>query len=437
MTNAFKYTLITFIFIFSNCTQKNNTDENYLIAEKLSQIKGVSFITEKGDSIYKQCFKLEVEQPVNHNDTNSVTFKQTVYLSHLDLSRPTVLFINGYSIRASYISEIANLIGANQVYIEHRYFGNSSPKKINWKYLNIEQASADYHRIIEILKPIYKGKWLSSGISKGGQTTMYHRFYYPKDIDVSIPYVAPLNFSAQEKRLISFFDNVGSKECRDKIKNFQKILLQNKEKILPEFEKNATNKNYTFNILGLEKAFEYSVLEYEFAFWQWQFCSCNNIPTKFENPEKLITHMENVDAISFFSDESIKTYQPFFYQALTEIGFYSYNTSNFKGLLKYANNPDFNFTLPEGISVNFNDTLMHSVNKYLQKNANNFIYIYGENDPWSAPAVELIEEKTNSFKMIKKGGSHRTRISSFENQEKNRIIDSLNKWLNIDIAKFN
>ena len=436
MRYLFLIIFTSYLLIFSNCNNKKSRNDNFLITEKLSQIDGVSFVTEEGSNTYKQCFKLEIEQPLNHHVKDGQTFKQKVYLHHFDVERPTVLFINGYSIRTPYVSELAKIIGANQVYVEHRFFGDSKPENYDWNYLNIEQAAADYHRIIKILKQIYKGKWLSTGISKGGQTVMFHRFYYPKDVDVSVPYVAPLNFSAQDERLISFFDEVGTKECRKKIDDFQKLLLKNKDKLLPEFKKNAKKQGYTFKILGLEKAFEYMVLEYEFAFWQWQFSSCNEIPTEINKPEEIIAHIENVDAISFFSDKSIETFRPFFYQALTEIGFYTYNINTLKKLLVYADNPDFNFTMPEGITAEFNDTLMQSVNNYIQNDANNFIYIYGGSDPWSAPAVELIKGKTNSFKMVKKGGSHRTRISSFYNEEKNRIIDSLKVWLDVDIKKF-
>ncbi len=371
----------SYLFIFTNCNDKKSRNDNFLITEKLSQIDGVSFITEEGSTTYKQCFKLEIEQPLNHHVKGGQTFKQKVYLHHFDISRPTILFINGYSIRTPYVSELAEMIGANQVYVEHRFFGDSKPDNYDWNYLNIEQAAADYHRIIEILKQIYKGKWLSTGISKGGQTVMFHSFYYPKDVDVSVPYVAPLNFSAQDKRLISFFDEVGTKECREKIDNFQRLLLENKEELLPEFLKNAKNQKYSFEILGEEKAYEYMVLEYEFAFWQWQFSSCEEIPTEINKPKEIIAHIEAVDAISFFSDKSIETFRPFFYQALTEIGFYTYNINTLKKLLVYADNPDFDFTMPKGITAEFNDTLMQSVNNYIQNDADNFIYIYGGSDP--------------------------------------------------------
>jgi len=436
MRYLFLIIFTNYLLIFSNCNDKESKDDNFLITEKLSKIEGVNFITETGDETYNQCFKLEIEQPLNHHVKGGYTFKQKVYLYHFDLTRPTVIFFNGYSINTPYVSELAKIIGANQVYVEHRFFGDSKPKNYDWNYLNIEQAAADYHRIIKILKQIYKGKWLSTGISKGGQTVMFHSFYYPKDVDVSVPYVAPLNFSAQDERLINFFDKVGTKECREKINNFQKLLLKNKDKLLPAFKKNAENKEYSFKILGIEKAYEYMVLEYEFAFWQWQFSSCEEIPTKIDDAEKIIEHIEKNDAISFFSDESIESFRPFFYQALTEIGFYTYNINTLKKLLVYADNPDFNFTMPKGIEAKFNDTLMQSVNNYIQNDANNFIYIYGGSDPWSAPAVELIKGKTNSFKMVKKDGSHRTRINSFSNDKKNRIIDSLKVWLDIDIKKY-
>jgi len=108
---------------------------------------------------------------------------------------------------------------------------------------------------------------------------------------------------------------------------------------------------------------------------------------------------------------------------------YTYDTQPFGGLLEYAQKPNFNFTMPKGYKAKFNDTLMHSINKWLQNESKNFIYIYGEYDPWSAPAVQLIDGKTNALKMVKPKGSHRTRIASFYEDQQNQIADSLSKWL--------
>lgn len=76
---------------------------------------------------------------------------------------------------------------------------------------------------------------------------------------------------------------------------------------------------------------------------------------------------------------------------------------------------------------------MRAVNNFLQTNGNNIIYIYGEYDPWSASAVQLISDKTNALKMVKAGGNHRTRIKSFDDKEKEKIYGKLEDWLDVKI----
>ncbi|MEN8120206.1 MAG: S28 family serine protease [Bacteroidota bacterium] len=422
--------VLTLLLLLSNCQTKDKVDENLRITEKLAALEGVEFITESGDSLYRQTFKLMIEQPLDHNNPNGEKFMQKVYISHLDLTKPVVFAIDGYGANSNRIFELSKFVDANQVYVEHRFFGESKPENYDWNCLNIEQAAADHHRIIELLKKIYKGKWLSTGISKGGQTTIFHRYFYPNDVDISVPYVAPLNFSAQEPRVFDFLKKVGTKECRSKIIKFQTLLLESKDKLMSEFKTNAEKKGYTFNLLGgIEKAYEYAVLEYTFAFWQWQYSNCKEIPENIDNPTQIVEHLEKVDCVSFFTDETANFFRPFFYQALTEIGMYTYNTEPFAGLLEFAQKPNFNFTMPAGYEAKFNDTLMQSINKWLQNESENFIYIYGEYDPWSAPAVQLIDGKTNALKMVKSKGSHRTRIVSFYEDQQKQIADSLSKWL--------
>ncbi len=433
-TNIMQFLLLAFsVILIQSCQNSSNVDENIHLAEKLSKLKGVELSIEQTEDKYKQVYKLMIEQALDHDNPEGEKFLQKVYLSHLDINKPIVLSINGYSAERNRISELAKLLDANQVYVEHRFFGDSKPDNYNWKYLNIKQASADYHHIVELLKTIYKGKWVSTGISKGGQTTIFYRYYYPNDVTVSVPYVAPLNFSTQEPRVFDFLNNVGTKECRDKIFAFQKMFLTNRNKLLPLFKKNAIQKGYTFQLLGgINLAYEYSILEYPFAFWQWQFVSCNDIPTNMDNPQQIIEHLNKVDCISFFTDESVNYFRPFFYQGLTEIGMYTYDSKPFGDLIKYAHNPNFKFTMPKGYeNAIFNEKLMLRINNWLQNYSKNFVFIYGENDPWYASGVHLIKGRTNNLMMIKKGGSHRTRIKSFTIEEQQQIADSLNKWLNI------
>ncbi|MBN1273176.1 MAG: hypothetical protein JXB26_12995 [Candidatus Aminicenantes bacterium] len=72
------------------------------------------------------------------------------------------------------------MLGANQIYVGHRFMGKSRPAIMDWQYLTAEQAAADFHRVVDLFKKIYSGKWLSFGSSKNGSTALFHkRFYGP------------------------------------------------------------------------------------------------------------------------------------------------------------------------------------------------------------------------------------------------------------------
>ena len=95
----------------------------------------------------------------------------------------------------------------------HRFFDQSVPEGgIPWENLTIKQAADDQHEIIQAIRQkIYPAsKWISTGISKGGQTTIFHRYFYPADVDISVPYVAPLNLEYVDPRLDKFLNRLGT-----------------------------------------------------------------------------------------------------------------------------------------------------------------------------------------------------------------------------------
>ena len=82
--------------------------------------------------------------------------------------------------------------------------------------------------------------------------------------------------------------------------------------------------------------------------------------------------------------------------------------------------------------TNYDCSVMQDVNTWLQKHGDNILYIYGGNDTWSATSIQLTGE-CNAVKMVKKGGSHGTRIRNFEGEQKDKIYSTLEKWLDIKI----
>jgi hypothetical protein len=338
----------------------------------------------------------------------------------------------GYAVGKAHIAQLTKILQANQIIAEHRYFGESVPDSMDWKYLNIREAAADHHRITGILKKYYPGKWITMGISKGGQTAMYHRRFYPGDADATVCYVAPLNFSYREPRIAEFLNRVGDADCRERIFTFQRRLLERKAELLPRFSSYGASKDYTFSI-GPETAYEFCVLEVPFAFWQWQALRCEDLRADMP-ADTLFDKFVKIVSPYYFSDQGIAYYTPFFHQALNEIGYYDYDLSPFGNLITAVRNPTYLFNAPAGTTPDFDPAIMHDIADWIRKEGRRMLFIYGGNDPWGASAVDL-GDNTECLKMVLPGGSHATRIPDFTAEDQAKIYATLSQWLTIEIKQ--
>ena len=384
------------------------------------------------DTFFTEKYILKIRQPIDHQDTGKGWFEQRVFLAHRGFDKPVVFITEGYAAEYAghprYIHELSSMLDASQVCAEHRYYGESAPDSMDWSCLNVANAAADHHHIAEILKQVYPGNWVSTGISKGGQTAMYYRTFYPDDVTATVGYVCPLNFSVEDKRVYRFMKTVGDAETRTKVIRYQQEMLQDKPRYLPEFERLTGSMNLHF-AMGLEKGYELTVLEYSFAFWQWGNFSGDDIPQPEDGPEKMVQHLHRVADVHWVSDEGIRSNQPFFYQALTEIGFYGYDIAAFEPWVSFKSNPTFEFTAPENTPVMYDPGPMTEVDKFIRHEASNMIFLYGETDPWSSTAVDLTYNN-NLIKVIKPGGSHLTRIRNLPEEQRKMVVETLRKWLN-------
>ena len=405
--------------------------------EYLMGIPGIVIETLEGREPFTEKYLLHIPQPVDHHDPAAGSFSQRVFVMFRDQDAPVVFTTEGYygeyGSYSFYMNELDFYLGANEVLAEHRFFGPSTPEPPDWQYLTVEQAAGDHHRIVELLKPFFSGKWVSTGISKGGQTAIYHRAFWPDDVDATVAYVCPLNFSIEEQRCYAFLDRVGSDSCRQRIHDFQEMLLCDREKYFPAFKKAIEEKDLLFSI-GDTAGYELTALEYSFAFWQWGNTPCNSIPGPDANPDKVISHLSKVTGLDWVSDQGIAGMQPFFYQALTEIGFYGYDHSEFEGCIRALSDQTFRFTCPEGEECIYDPLPMEKVDNFVRHHGQNMIFIYGEWDPWSAPAVQTTG-KTNSFTVFKPEGNHGTRIFNLPEEQREKILDALGKWLDCEIYR--
>ncbi len=429
-----KHLLTTFILICFAKTLSAQPVAGANIETALFNLPDVIFKKIDTPDGFEAAYELKIRQPIDHKHPEKGHFYQRVFLTHKGFDRPTVICTEGYERPTNRVYELTRLLNANQLDVEHRYFGESKPEKIDYQYLNLEQATADLHHVNEVFREIYKGKWVSTGISKGGQTTIYYRYFYPADVDVAVPYVAPLNLELEEKRIYTFLDTVGTAECRAKIKAVQIRLLKNREETLKNLKWYAKGAGFKFTRLSLEQAFEYAVLEYPFSFWQLGH-DCAKIPGENVPLDSTLNYMLGVSNIDFFGDEQIAGYHSHFYQAGDEMGYYSYRTDEFKGLLKalpMKPNPSAVF-MPNNLPTSFDGELPKRVAKWIDDYGNNFIYINGNADTWSATAVRPSGKTNAVFFFMPKTDHGKARIKNMSKADKDKLVATLEKWLEMEI----
>lgn len=422
-----KYLFFLFsIFMFSAQAQN--------LELKLFELPDVVFSQIATPEGYNSAYELRIKQPIDHTDASKGYFYQRAFLSHRGFDKPTVMATEGYNRGKNRMYELSDYVNGNQIDIEHRFFGESIPENPDYQYLNLEQATADLHHINQIFRQIYQGKWLSTGISKGGQTTIFYRYLYPNDVDVSVPYVAPLNLALEDKRIYDWLNQAGNKECRASIQRVQKMLLMNSEKVMPLLKWYAKGAKLEFNYLTLTQAFEYAVLEYPFSFYQWG-SDCANIPDESADFEVVLEHFMDVSGIAFFSDRDVAYFGSHYYQAGTQMGYYGYEIAPFKNLLKALptdKNPSAIF-MPNKVNPGYNSELPTKTAEWLKTEGNNFIYIYGKNDTWSATGVPPAK-KTNSLWVIMEGKHHgNARIKNMTEANKDAVEAKLEKWLESEV----
>lgn len=410
-------------------TDKTLSSELYQWLKSLPDIEVTSI---KSDNIFSEAYEIFITQPIDHNNPDGPKFKEQLFLSHIDKEKPMVIDLDGYAVN-NRTTELSRILGCNQIMVEHRYFGESVPAPFDWKYLTIKQAADDHHRIIELFKQYYTGKWITTGISKGGSCAIFHGYFYPDDADASVPYVGPLNLSIDDQRVYEWIKTVSTPECRQKVFNFQKLCFEKRDELYPMFLDNANKKNLKYEIVGNEKAYEYAVLEYSFAYWQWGDGNCDEIPDENSSLDEIWEHLLKNGGVTYFDDSSIEDNYPFFYQCYTEFGYYAYEVDQFKDYIKYADGKT-PFFIPPDSNPTYDPTLLKSISNWASNEAENFIFIYGGNDPWTSPGV-CLTGKTNSLKMVLPNGSHASRIKGFSKKDKDLIYSRLESWLGVQIER--
>ncbi|NVJ09575.1 multidrug transporter [Myxococcus sp. AM001] len=386
-------------------------------------------------------FVMEYDQPADHARPECQRFKQRLVLLHRSVTAPVVFYTSGYYVSPSAgRRELTTLLAANQLSIEHRFFLPSRPEPADWSQLTIKQSADDFHRVAQALKPIYSASWVSTGVSKGGETMVFYRRFHPEDVDATVAYVAPLVLG-EDARFPDFQATVGGPElawCREQLHTFQRAVLNRREEMVTLLRTYAANRGLTYSQLGFERALEHAVIETYFAFWQYsdpQYCDA--FPDDTASSEHLLEMIDWAVGLATFSDNSssgITPYYPYYYQASLELGWPKPYEAHLGDLIQYPGTNIAPVYSTPGVPAVFRPQAMQDIADWLVAHGQRVMFIYGDLDPWTAAAFPLGNAQ-DSFVFTVPGGNHGSAINQLPTTLRVQAQDIVRRWAGVPSLK--
>jgi len=401
------------------------------ILTALRALPGLRVIEERqGAEPGYRFFVLGLRQPADHTNPAAGTFEQRLTLLHTSVDRPTVLFSTGYeAVLTPRRAEPTVLLGGNQLQVEHRFFGTSRPANADHCLLTIRQAADDHHRVVRLFRRLYRGAWISTGSSKGGMTSVYHRRFHPGDVDGTVAYSAPNNVDDRDDTAYTrFLESVGSAECREALRTVQRQALLRRSDLVARYESWAAANNTSFRIVGsADKALEIAVIRAPFMFWQRNTAADRAaIPGSDCGADELYAWLDDITGLALYADTALQHYITYFYQLGTQLGYVSFPTRHLSGLLRYPDAGEPRTFVPRDIPMRFDRDAMPDIDRWVHRHGSRLLFVNGAQDP--SVAEPFRPGARDSRLLWAPDANHSTAIAELSPADRAEAIGMLTRW---------
>ena len=410
------------------------------IADGLRAVRGLTVVSDTAVANNGRFFALTFRQPADHLRPWLGSFEQRLHLLYYPGDRPTLLHTTGYNARTAQTPvELTRLIGGNQLNVEHRFFVPSRPDPADWTKLDIWQAATDHHRIVRALRPVLRGNWLSSGGSKGGMATVYHRRFYPWDVDGSVAFVAPNDVNDREDSAYDrFFQRVGTDPaCRERLKAVQvEALGRRRAELLARLTAYAAANGYTFDkTLGsADRMLEFTVLDTAWTFWQVRGQpACPAVPAAPASADALWTFIDETIGWSGYTDQGNEPFIPYYFQAATQLGYPGPKFRHVRKLRRYPQIYSARSFVPR-LFTRFDPWAMDDIDRWVRWASSELMFVYGENDPWSAERFEPGRWTRDTSLYVVPGATHSTSIAALPPEQRAEATATVLRWAGVPAA---
>lgn len=145
---------LLFALLFVAAAAPAQTD----LQQKLGRISAITETRPLESTRFSEKYVTYFTQPLDHRRPEKGSFRQRVIVSHVGFDRPTVIVTEGYgaayALNPKYREELSELLDANMIFVEYRYFLESTPEPKDWQYLTAENSADDLHAVRNAFKSI-------------------------------------------------------------------------------------------------------------------------------------------------------------------------------------------------------------------------------------------------------------------------------------------
>lgn len=449
---------------------------------KLKKLDGVISVEEVNNlsTFTTERYLLTFEQPLDWSDPSKGTFPQRVLLGVQEGASVNVLETYGYSLMDKVynnplvlcidgmVSDLAQNLGGNMILVESRFSGDSRPEDMTnddtnyWEYLTAENAANDYHKIYQSLSKVLGNVWAATGTSRGGLNTNVYAYYYPEDMKVYVPYVAPCADGMDDDRMYKFvyteignsaFGEEAAAQMRKTVTAFQVELMRKKDRLLPKLEEYIEQNGLIYREgVSTEMIYDLMTLECSIVLWQYRAISFEQISEAVNMPEssneeldaKLSKLFEYVTTIQDPKDWSTTSMGwPYYVNTATTYGQYRYDFSYLRAALQEkelegkltiteAMEEDLIrnivFTEEQKAAFTYDGSFFTALSASMDTTQAKHIMIYGGADPWYSMRIRETENP-NVEVYVHPTNNHMTTIASFPDDVKNEIMETLEDCL--------
>lgn len=376
-------------------------------------------------------FEIWFTQPIDHDHPERGTFRQYATLIHRDPTAPLVLLHTGYgNWYYDYPGQVTRLYHANQLVIEHRFFRTSRPAAIaDWASLTIAQAAADHHVIATVMHRLYGGPFLETGASKGGMTSIYHRRFWPDDVDVTLAYVAPISFAAPDYRYEPYLEGIGPVECKAALRAVQAELLRNRRAALEtRAAADATAHARSYTRITLPAAVESAVISLEWAFWQYVGVDgCAGIPAVTATDDELFDFLQAVSEVGGSDDDNLAEFEAYYYQAEVELGYPGTMDEHLTGLTQFPMTA-YDGAYPVGVTrPPYATTAMADVDAWVRGAGERIVLLYGQWDPWSGGMFDG-GDRPEVLRVVAPRAPHGAGVGDLSASDRAAVLAKVQAW---------